>query len=57
MEEYNVKLCDERHDKIADEFLVVWRKMNGTDKKLWAIILLLIVNLAGMLGALLKLRM
>jgi hypothetical protein len=54
VEEYNVKLCDERHDKIAEEFLVVWKRMNGTEKKLWAIILLLVANLAGMIGMFIK---
>ena len=54
MEEYNEKWCDERHDKIADEFLVVWKRMNGTEKKLWAIILLLVANLAGLVGMFLK---
>ena len=54
MEEYNAKLCDERHDKIADEFLVVWKRMNGTEKKLWAIILLLVANLAGLVGMFIK---
>ena len=54
MEEYNVKLCDERHNKIADEFLVVWTRMNGFDKKLWTIIIMLVANLAGLVGVLLK---
>jgi len=54
MDNYNSKLCDERHDKITDEFLVVWKKMNGTDKKLWTIILLLVANLAGLVGMFIK---
>ena len=54
MEEYNEKWCDERHDKIEDEFLVVWKRMNGTEKKLWAIILLLVANLAGLVGMFIK---
>ena len=54
MKEFNVKLCDERHDKITDEFLVMWKRINGTEKKLWAIILLLVANLAGLIGMFLK---
>ena len=54
MEEYNVKLCDERHDKITEEFMAVWKRMNGTEKKLWAIILLLVANLAGLVGMFIK---
>ena len=54
MENFNVKLCDERHDKITEEFLVVWKRMNGTEKKLWAIILLLVANLAGLVGMFMK---
>ena len=54
MEEYNVKLCDERHDKIIEEFTAVWTRMNGFDKKLWTIIIMLVANLAGLVGVLLK---
>ena len=54
MNEFNVKLCDERHERIGEEFVFVWNKMNGTEKKLWAIILLLVANLAGMVGMFIK---
>ena len=53
MEEYSEKWCDERHDKITNEFLAVWKRMNGTEKKLWAIIIMLITNLSGLIVILL----
>lgn len=51
---YNQKLCDERHENIDREFEITRLKMNGFDKKLWTIILLLIANLAGLVGFLIK---
>ena len=54
MEDYNEKWCDERHDKIGEEFMAVWKRMNGFDKKLWTIIIMLVANLAGLVGVLLK---
>jgi len=33
---------------------VVWKKVNGFEKKLWAIIILLVANLAGVLAGILS---
>lgn len=54
MDEFNQKFCDERHQYIKEEFGAVWKRMNGTEKKLWTIIILLVANLAGLIGVLLK---
>lgn len=43
------KLCDERHDNIDKEFKRGRERMNGLEKKLWAIIILLITNLMGLI--------
>ena len=40
---FNQKLCDERHKENRREFDAVWKRMNGMDKKLWAIIMLLLL--------------
>ena len=47
-------LCREKHKVIEKEFEAVWKRMNGTEKKLWAIIILLVGNLAGLIGMLIK---
>lgn len=44
------KLCDERHDNIGKEFKRGRDRMDGLDKKLWAIIILLITNLVGIIA-------
>lgn len=54
MDEFNFKLCDERHKNIKEEFEAVWKRMNGTEKKLWTIIILLVANLAGLIGVFIK---
>lgn len=54
MDDFNQKFCDERHQNIKEEFDAVWKRMNGTERKLWAIIILLVGNLAGLIGVLLK---
>jgi len=54
MDEFDVRLCEERHKNIEKEFVAVWKRMNGTEKKLWAIIILLVGNLAGLLAVLLR---
>ena len=50
MTEYNKDWCDERHDNIDREFEIMRTRMNGQDKKLWTIIILLIANLAGLVA-------
>ena len=50
MTEYNKDWCDERHDNIDKEFKIMRTRMNGQDKKLWTIIILLIANLAGLVA-------
>jgi len=54
MDDFNLRLCEERHENIKKEFEAMWKHMNGTEKKLWAIIILLVSNLAGLIGVLLK---
>ena len=54
MDDFNLGLCEERHKNIEKEFEAMWKRMNGTEKKLWAIIILLVGNLAGLIGMLLK---
>ena len=44
------KLCDERHTNIDKEFKRGRERMNGLEKKLWAIIILLITNLVGIIA-------
>ena len=51
---FNKDLCDERHDNIGEEFKAVWKRMNGFDKKLWAIIVMLFGNLGALVALLLK---
>jgi hypothetical protein len=60
---YNFRLCVEKHINIEKDFTnvwkefgVVWKSMNGLDKKLWAIILLLVSNLTGLIIMFLKLN-
>ena len=47
-----LRLCDEKHRNIDKKFDDVDKRMNGQDKKLWAIIMMLIANLAGLVVAL-----
>jgi len=54
MEDYNFELCHEKHKNIEREFEAMWKRLNGTEKKLWGIIILLIGNLATLIGMLLK---
>lgn len=48
------KLCDERHDNIDKEFKRMRERMNGLDKKLWALILLMVANLGSLIAFLIK---
>ena len=41
---FSAKLCDERHDDIKDNFDGVDDKMKTLDNRLWAIIVLLVLN-------------
>lgn len=43
--------CDERLKTCRREFDAVWKRLNGQDKKLWAIIMLLLAQLAGLVAA------
>jgi len=54
MENYNLELCKEKHQNIEKEFEAMWKRLNGTEKKLWGIIILLVANLATLAGMLLK---
>lgn len=49
MNDYNEKNCDERHEKITEEFHNVWAKLKTLDNRLWAILILLIFNLGGII--------
>jgi len=46
---FNPKLCDERHTKIDKEFEDVWIEIKNQRNKLWAIIMLLVANLASLI--------
>jgi len=49
---FNEKLCEERKDSCKREFDAVWKRLNGQDRKLWTIIILLVTQLAGAIVAL-----
>lgn len=51
---YNKTWCDERHDKITDTFDVVFKRLDRVDLRTWTILILLIMNLGGVIGILLK---
>lgn len=46
MTDYNPDLCEEKHKNIDKEFKAVWERIKTSDRKLWAIILLLVANIA-----------
>ena len=52
--DYSNRFCDDRHKNIDKEFKAVWTRMNGFDKKLWAIIVLIMANLGTVIGILVK---
>ena len=52
--EYNKEWCDERHQFIEKEFVKVWTKIKTFDARLWAIIVLLVFNIGGIIAVLLK---
>lgn len=61
-EEYNYRLCEERHEDIDKVFEAVRRRfdkgdsrMNGMDKKLWAVLASNIAILGGIIGVLIML--
>lgn len=43
--------CNERHDKIKEEFDTVWKKIDTIDGRMWAIIVLLFLNLGGVIAS------
>ena len=47
MNDYNQNWCNERHRKIDTRFKDVWDKLKTLEGRLWAIIVLLFMNLAG----------
>jgi len=49
MNDYNEKNCDERHEFIEKEFKKVWSRFKTLDGRLWAIIVLLVFNLGGVI--------
>ncbi len=52
--DYNPDLCEEKHDNIDQRISRVEIRMNGFDKKLWALIILMITNLGILIGVLIK---
>jgi hypothetical protein len=52
--EYNQGWCDERHKKIGEEFHAVWEKIRIVDNRLWAVLVLLIANLGGVIALFFK---
>lgn len=53
-DEFNAQICKLRHDRIDDAIDELKQKIKGMENKFWAIILLLISNLAGVLAVLAK---
>lgn len=60
---YNAELCDEKHENIGKEFGAVWKRfethgkrIDNFDRKLWGIIILLVLNFGAVsiVGILLK---
>ena len=49
---FNPKVCEDRKESCRREFDAVWKRLNGQDRKLWAIIMLLVAQLAGAVVAL-----
>ncbi len=56
MNDYNQKWDDERHEKIKEEFLVVWDKLKSFENRLWAVIILQITLLVGVFGIFIKMK-
>ena len=46
---FNQGRCDDRHKGIDTEFKRVWARMNGFDKKLWALIIMVLGTLIAVL--------
>lgn len=58
---YNYRWCREKHDDIDREFGrvektfdTVWGAIRSLDRKLWGIIVLLVINFGGIIGILIK---
>lgn len=54
--QYNYRLCEERHEKIEKEFDAVWEKLKAFENRLWAVIILQITLLVGVFGIFLKMK-
>ena len=54
MNDYNEKNCDERHKNIREELDNVWGKLKSFEGRIWAIVILQIMVLGGIIGVLLK---
>jgi len=46
--------CREKHTEIDKEFMAVWKRVEKMESKLWGIIILLLVNVGGIIGILIK---
>ena len=51
---YNFMWCREKHTEIDKEFLAIWNRVEKMESKLWGIIILLLVNVGGIIGILIK---
>ena len=51
---YNFMWCREKHTEIDKEFMAVWKRVEKMESKLWGIIILLLVNVGGIIGILIK---
>lgn len=54
-DEYNAAWCEERHQKIAEEFNSVWAKIRRQDNLMWGTLITLIGNLGGIIATLITL--
>jgi hypothetical protein len=52
--QYNYDWCSDKHRRIDNTFSDVWESIRALDKKLWGIIVLLLVNAGGIIGILIK---
>lgn len=55
MNNFNTKLCDERHEVIDREFKKVWTRVGNMDARIWGVMILLLMNLGGIIAIITKL--
>lgn len=51
---YNRQLCDERHAELRRAIDTLFVKIDANQSKIWAVLVMLFANLAGIVGILLR---